>query len=101
MKISVDRRFALAENVLRRVEIPGFDIDVVTASVVRRLSLRSGQLVVYVDYVGTLPSCFFCRFIGDVVWARLLSEMKHALEKEGFKDIVFVDFAARKPIDVS
>ncbi len=90
--------FHRAENVLRRVVIPGFDVDLVTAGIVRRLRLSGDTLVVFVDYTGSDPSCSFCRFINDRLWEAILAKAREALSREGFKRIVFIDYLTGQEI---
>ena len=90
--------FHRAENALRKIIIPGFDVDLITAGIVRRLRLSGDTLVVFVDYTGSDPSCSFCRFINDRLWETILAKAREALSKEGFRRIVFIDYLTGREI---
>jgi len=85
--------FRKAEEALRRVEIPGYDFDIVSSGVVKRLRLSGDKLIVFLDYFGTDPSCFFCRFINQALWNTILSKAAKELEKAGIRNVEFVDYA--------
>jgi len=84
--------FRRAEEALSRVEVPGYDMDLVSAGVVKRLRLSNGRLIVFLDYYGTDPSCFFCRFINQAMWNTILSKASKELAKAGIENVEFVDY---------
>ncbi|ABM80886.1 iron-sulfur cluster assembly protein [Hyperthermus butylicus] len=92
--------FHRAESVLRQVIVPGFDADIVSLGVVRKLRLSGDTLVVFVDYTGTDPSCFFCRFINNQLWRTILSKAKSALHEAGFDKVVFIDYRTGLEIEL-
>lgn len=97
---SVRRRIAEAEAALRRVKVPGYDVDVVSSGVVVkfRVSMDGERIMVFVDYSGSNPGCSFCRFLNDALWRRLLAEIRGALEEAGFREVYIADWARGSPI---
>ncbi|BEP16767.1 hypothetical protein PYJP_01190 [Pyrofollis japonicus] len=86
--------FRRAEEALSRVEVPGYDVDLVSSGIVKRLRLsRDNKLIVFLDYYGTDPSCYFCRFINQALWNTILSKARRELEEAGITSVVFVDYA--------
>lgn len=83
----------VVEEVLREVEVPGFDVDVVSSGVVRsfRLSKDGKRVAVLVDFLGSDPSCGFCRFINHTLWSTIARRIKEALRATGFEEVLVVD----------
>jgi len=99
--VSVDREALLrrlkeAEDILKKVEVPGFDVDVVSSGVVQKLRISTDgrKLVVYVDFRGSDPNCGFCKFINHTLWTTIAKEIKNALINEGFTEVLVVDSAS-------
>ncbi|MET1128573.1 MAG: iron-sulfur cluster assembly protein [Thermoproteota archaeon] len=92
----LEGRVREAEAALSSVELPGYDIDIVSAGLVRRIRIsRDGRRVaVFVDYELSDPGCSFCRFISSVAWSKILREARRRLEAAGFEDVVFIDSAS-------
>ena len=84
-----------AEETLRGVLIPGYDVDLVSSGVVKllRISFDGKRLAVFLDYTGSDPSCVFCRFINVQLWARILREARYKLSELGFDDVIFYDWS--------
>ena len=82
-----------AEKALRRVELPGYRVDIVSAGLVRRLRIsRDGaKILVVVDYKLSDPGCSFCRFIGDTMWMEIIGKTVEELRAAGFKEVVIAD----------
>lgn len=97
---SVKARIAEAEDALRRVKVPGYDVDVISSGVVVkfRVSMDGERIMVFVDYSGSNPGCSFCRFLNDSLWRRILAEIKSALEGAGFREVYIVDWARGTPV---
>jgi metal-sulfur cluster biosynthetic enzyme len=97
---SVKRRIADAEAALRRVKVPGYDVDVISSGVVVkfRVSMDGERIIVFVDYSGSNPGCSFCRFLNDTLWKRILSGIREALEGAGFKEVYIIDWARGSPV---
>ncbi len=88
------RLFQKAEEALRRVQVPGYDVDLVASGIVRRMKLTpEGKLIVFLDYYGTDPSCFFCRFINTALWATILEKASKELTQAGIPRHEFRDIA--------
>lgn len=87
-------KFKKAEEALKKVEVPGFDVDIVSSGVVKKLSLVEGgsRLLVYVDYTGSDPVCNFCRFLNNHLWQKIVRRAREELEKVGFDKVTFIDF---------
>ena len=87
------RRAREAEEALRGVVVPGYDVDVVSSGVVVKLRVsRDGSgVMVFIDYYGRNPGCSFCRFISDTLWAKIFREMVEALRRASFERVVIVE----------
>ncbi|MCE4612000.1 MAG: hypothetical protein F7B17_08530 [Desulfurococcales archaeon] len=84
-----------AEEALLEVEVPGFDVDLVTSGAVKRIRVsRDGAAVaVFIDFSGSDPSCNFCRFINWNLWQAILEKAEARLREAGFKEVAFFDWA--------
>ncbi|AEM38973.1 hypothetical protein Pyrfu_1106 [Pyrolobus fumarii 1A] len=82
------------EKALRRVIVPGFDIDVVSAGIVRlvRVSRDRRRVAIVLDYTGSDPSCFACRFLNWLLWGKLLQRIEEEMRREGFEAVEFFDY---------
>ncbi len=78
---------------LRRVEVPGFDVDVVSSGLVRRVrvSRDSTRLAVFVDFAGSDPGCGFCKFINHALMSAVARRIREALLGLGFEEVLVVD----------
>ena len=92
-----------ALRALSRVEVPGYDVDIVSSGVVVRVrvSLDGSKIAVFLDYTGSNPGCSFCRFLNDRVWAKILEESRRALEEAGFREVYILDSVTGAPIVVT
>ncbi|BAA80614.1 hypothetical protein APE_1614 [Aeropyrum pernix K1] len=83
------------EEVLASTEVPGFDIDLVTSGVVKRIRLsRDGsKAAIFIDYTGSDPGCYYCKFINWSLWKRLLADVEAKIKSVGVKEVVFIDWA--------
>jgi hypothetical protein len=77
-------------------------VDLVTAGLVKRIRVsRDGRSVaIFIDYTGSDPSCFFCRFISRTLWARILEKAREQLRVEGFAEVEFYDYATGLRIEL-
>jgi metal-sulfur cluster biosynthetic enzyme len=93
-------RIRVAEETLRKVVVPGYDVDVVSSGVVMRfrVSYDGKKIMVLVDYSGSNPGCSFCRFLNDTLWNKILNDMVHVLRDAGFEEILLVDWARGTPV---
>lgn len=80
-------------RVLSRVEVPGFDVDVVSSGLVKkiRISRDGAGIAVYLDFLGSDPGCGFCKFINHTLIATVAGRIKEALKSLGFTDVFVVD----------
>ncbi|BAN90481.1 hypothetical protein [Aeropyrum camini] len=83
------------EEVLASTEVPGFDIDLITSGVVKRIRLsRDGsKAAIFIDYTGSDPGCYYCKFINWSLWKRLLADVEAKIKSVGVKEVVFIDWA--------
>ena len=90
-----------AERVLATVEVPGFDVDLMTSGAVKRIRVsRDGSAVaVFIDFTGSDPSCYFCKFINWTLWKRILRDAESRLKEAGFRSVEFYDYATMARID--
>jgi len=93
----LDARVARALQALSRVQVPGYDVDIVSSGVVARVrvSLDGSKIAVFLDYTGSNPSCSFCRFLNDRLWQKILGDVREALEEAGFEEIYLLDITGR------
>jgi metal-sulfur cluster biosynthetic enzyme len=91
--LELSRLAETVERVLRGVEVPGFDIDVVSSGVVRsfRLSRDGRRVAVFVDFLGSDPGCGFCRFVNHTLWSTIARRIREALRASGFDEVSVVD----------
>jgi len=96
----LEERVRAAEQALMRVQVPGYDVDVISSGVVMRfrVSTSGDKILVVVDYSGSNPGCSFCRFLNDSLWKRMLDDMVAALEQAGFREIIIIDWARGTPV---
>ncbi|ADG91182.1 hypothetical protein [Thermosphaera aggregans] len=89
----MDEKAGLAEKVLSSIEVPGFDVDVVSSGLVTgfRISNDGRKITVYVDFTGSQPSCLFCKFINNTLWNTIISRMRERLKEAGFEEVLIVD----------
>jgi ribosome-binding factor A len=83
----------IVERVLSTVEVPGFDVDVMSSGVVTgfRISRDGDKVAVFVDFLGSDPSCGFCKFINHTLWSKIANLIKERLRDAGFKEVYVVD----------
>ncbi|MEM4485402.1 MAG: hypothetical protein QXE13_06155 [Sulfolobales archaeon] len=92
-KIRSDRIFKVVEYILRGIDVPGFDIDLISSGVVRsfRISRDYEKIIVFVDFSGSDPGCLFCKFINHTLWKSISTRIKESLARVGFKEVYVVD----------
>lgn len=90
-----------AEAALSRVVIPGYDVDIVSGGLVRRIRVShdGSRVLVALDYTGSDPGCNFCRFISRTAWRKIVEETRRALSEAGFSEVIVVDHATGLPIE--
>lgn len=90
-----------AEEELSKVIVPGYDIDLVSSGIVKRLRVsRDGKkIAVFIDYTGSDPGCYYCKFINWSLWKRILSDAESRLKSRGFEETIFVDWATGAVIE--
>lgn len=91
-----------AEEVLTTVEVPGFDVDLLSSGAVKRIrvSRDGGAVAVFIDFTGSDPSCYYCKFINWSLWRRILRDAAIKLKEEaGFREVVFFDWATGAKIE--
>jgi metal-sulfur cluster biosynthetic enzyme len=91
----------LVEEILSEVEVPGFDVDLMSSGAVKRIRVsRDGSAVaVFIDLSGSDPSCYYCKFINWNLWQSILRSAEERLRKAGFREVVFVDWATGARIE--
>jgi metal-sulfur cluster biosynthetic enzyme len=89
----MDEKAWLAEKVLSSIEVPGFDVDIVSSGLVTgfRISSDERKIAVYVDFTGSQPSCLFCKFINNTLWNKIIGKMRERLMEAGFEEVLIVD----------
>lgn len=92
--IRLDDKARLAEEILRRITVPGFDVDVVSSSVVSRMRIsRDGEkIIVFVRFKSSDPGCGFCKFLNHTLWSTIVQRIKNALLESGlFREVYVYD----------
>ncbi|MCE4599028.1 MAG: hypothetical protein F7C81_02390 [Desulfurococcales archaeon] len=90
-----------AEEVLSQVIVPGYDFDLMSSGAVKRMRLSFDKKTLYIviDFTGSDPSCYFCKFINWQVWNRILNDAASKLRGLGVEEVVFIDWATGAKID--
>ena len=90
-----------AEEALRSVVLPGYDVDIISAGLVERIrvGLDGKSVMVVLGYSRSNPGCSFCSFISSVAWTKIIRDTRCALAARGFDKIVLVDGAASTELD--
>ncbi len=67
LKNTIIEKAELAERVLRKIIVPGYDVDMISSGMVLKLRLsRDGEIIgVYVDLSGSDPRCLFCSTLNE------------------------------------
>jgi metal-sulfur cluster biosynthetic enzyme len=86
------------EEVLASIEVPGFDVDLISSGVVRgfRISSDGDRVAVFVDFLSSDPVCPFCKFINHTLWNSIISRIKEELSTVGFKEVLIFDVRSKK-----
>ncbi len=92
----------LAEKILKRIIVPGYDVDMVSSGMVVKLRLsRDGEVIgVYVDLSGSDPRCLFCSTLNEYLWRNVLEKAEEELMRNGFKEVIFIDYRTNRVIDL-
>lgn len=87
-------------EVLREVDVPGFDVDVVSSGLVKRVRVSKDwtKIAVYVDFLSSDPGCPFCKFINHTLMKVVADRIKEALAKLGFREVYVIDLATNAEI---
>lgn len=87
-------------EVLGKVEVPGFDVDLMSSGVVRgfRLSKDGRKVVVFVDFLTSDPGCLFCKFINHTLWSSISTRIKEALKGIGMDEVIVVDVQTKQEL---
>lgn len=85
---------------LREVNVPGFDVDVISSGLVKKVRISSDwtKIAVYVDFVSSDPGCPFCKFINHALMKVVADRIKEALTKLGFRKVYVIDLATSAEI---
>ncbi|MFN3268675.1 MAG: hypothetical protein ACK416_05400 [Zestosphaera sp.] len=88
-------------EVLGKVEVPGFDVDLMSSGVVRsfRLSKDGRKVVVFVDFLTSDPGCLFCKFINHTLWTTIARNIRDTLVSSSlFDEVLVVDEFTKAPL---
>ncbi|MEM1538378.1 MAG: hypothetical protein QXK12_01910 [Candidatus Nezhaarchaeales archaeon] len=98
----MDRLALAVETALRRVKVPGYDIDVINSGLITRFrfSKDASRIATFVDVTGKTPTCSFCKFISSVLLHTTLKRVKEEVKKLGFNVATFIDAFTGKEIDL-
>ncbi len=90
-----------AVEALQKISIPGYDVDIVSGGLVKRVRVSRDlqRIAVYIDYTGSDPGCNFCRFISRTAWRRILDDIREALHSQGYQEVIVVDAATGLPVE--
>jgi len=80
-------------KVLSKVEVPGFDVDVVSSGLVKkvRISRDGSKIAVFIDFTGSDPYCGFCKFVNHTLMSVIVERIKNSLKELGFTEVFVVD----------
>ncbi len=87
-------------EVLSRVEVPGFDIDLMSSGVIRgfRLSEDGRKVIVFVDFLTSDPGCLFCKFINHTLWNSISTRIKEVLKGIGMDEVIVMDVQTKREL---
>ncbi|MEM0086360.1 MAG: hypothetical protein QXD37_04900 [Zestosphaera sp.] len=94
-------KLRLVEDMLRKVVVPGFDVDVISSGVVSRLRISSDgrRLIVYLSFLNSDPGCPFCKFINHALWTTIAKNIRDVLVSSSlFDEVLVVDEFTKAPI---
>lgn len=94
-------KLRIVEDMLRRVVVPGFDVDVISSGVVSRLRISSDgrKLIVYLSFLSSDPGCPFCKFINHTLWTTIARNVRDALVGSSlFDEVLVVDELTKAPV---
>ncbi len=94
-------KLRLVEDMLRKVVVPGFDVDVVSSGVVSRLRISSDgrKLVVYLSFLSSDPGCSFCKFVNHTLWTTIARNIRDTLISSSlFDEVLVVDEFTKAPL---
>jgi len=94
-------KLRLVEDMLRKVVVPGFDVDVISSGVVSRLRISSDgrRLIVYLSFLSSDPGCPFCKFINHALWTTIAKNIRDVLVSSSlFDEVLVVDEFTKAPI---
>ncbi len=85
-------KLRLVEDLLRKVIVPGFDVDVISSGVVSRfrISKDGRKIIVYLNFSSSDPGCPFCKFINHTLWTTIARNIRDVLISTSFFDEVYV-----------
>ncbi|MEO3994101.1 MAG: hypothetical protein QN229_07350 [Desulfurococcaceae archaeon TW002] len=89
------------EDILRKVIVPGFDVDVISSGVVSRLRISSDgrKLIVYLNFLSSDPGCSFCKFINHTLWTTIARNIRDTLVNSSlFDEVLVVDELTKAPL---
>ena len=91
---TLQNKLIKAEELLSNLRIPGYDIDMISSGVVKklRISMDGDKIVVYIDMSD--PACLFCKFINHILWSKIIEDIKQVLQRE-FKEVYVLDFSKK------
>ncbi len=95
--MSMNKLAREVEESLRKIIVPGFDVDLVSSGVIKsfRLSRDAKKIVVFVDFTSSDPACYFCKFINHTLWTTIARKIKETLKTMGFEEVYVVDTSTR------
>lgn len=98
---SLIEKLRLVEEILKKVTVPGFDIDVISSGVVSKFKISSDgrKIVVYLDFISSDPSCPFCKFINHILWTAIARKIRDALISSSlFSEVYVVDAVTKSSL---
>lgn len=98
----MDKLALATETALRRVKVPGYDIDVVGSGLITqfRFSKGASRIAIFVDVTGKTPTCSFCKLICSVLLHEALKRVKEEVKKLEFNKVALIDASTSKEIDL-
>jgi len=94
-------KLRLVEDLLRKVIVPGFDVDVISSGVVSRfrISKDGRKIIVYLNFSSSDPGCPFCKFINHTLWTTIARNIRDVLISTSlFDEVYVVDEFTRSPL---
>jgi len=91
-----------AEHILRKIIIPGYDVDIISSGLIvkLRISKDGSVLGVSVNLSGFDPRCLYCSTLNEYLIVNMSRKAYSELVRNGFKEVYFFDYRTNRLVDL-